>query len=878
MKRLTLAPLLAWAALAVLSGSLSAGPLKKAEITQIINQVGVVQPGQGERPAAVSDVIEGKLGVRTGQKSRAELVFSDSTLTRLGANTIFNFEDGSRSMDLDQGTILLQVPKNAGGATIRTAAVTAAVTGTTILLEHTPTPVVPERLKKSERERRRLPHGYIKAMVLEGQLKVWLKGRLGESVILGPGQMLIMADDADSIPESVEFDIETVLQTSKLIDNALWVGRRRRLEFDLITQEVYEQRKKKHTGHLIQTNLLINGRGTVVQLGNDDVPREHRRDSFPVTVQPTPFSTPVSTPTPGPTAGPTPPPPTPPPTPPDVTPTPTPPPTPPPPTPPPPPPTPDANLTAFTFSGSTDIFGGDGAADFDPALPGNIQTVEILAAPTSTPNFARIMAASRGTDVRPTEGRTFSVLSTGGTAPNDLAYTGTRGVTQLPSPSNPDARSFVELDYRFLTDEINGRFSFNDTATFLITGNNGMAVEYTITRDQLQADGESLTPLARSEVGGFLAGTDWLTLKLDVTPFLKAGNTTFSISIVDIGSEDGDSALAVDRYQVTTDTSIAPNSDLAGSYTALFPNGVTLGEGAGEYRAPSLRGRPNVRTFGEGSDGGEFTARTRTGDLVVNMPILADSGPNKPDIANDDPIYGGKGGSVTLRSSTGSVQVNSRIQVASDDATSGRISATGGSINVTSFRNGGTGVQISNTGELLSLLNAATPDESTGRINIETLNSNILINGGRVIATRGEVDIRTNGSRTITVNNNAEIRGDVLKIGALGDSGELLIGTGQLSADSTLKLYAGGSNGSIVFTGDTRLGNASAQKVISANTVTVQNGVKVQVAGSQANIYTNNPNYTGSGGNNSTTGIFTSGGTIPTDGAQTRPHSESPAF
>jgi cyclopropane fatty-acyl-phospholipid synthase-like methyltransferase len=65
------------------------------------------------------------------------LLFRDQTLTRLGADTFFSFTQGTRDLTLERGTLLLQVPKGRGGARIRTAAVTASITGTTILLEHT---------------------------------------------------------------------------------------------------------------------------------------------------------------------------------------------------------------------------------------------------------------------------------------------------------------------------------------------------------------------------------------------------------------------------------------------------------------------------------------------------------------------------------------------------------------------------------------------------------------------------------------------------------------------------------------------------------------------------------------------------------------------
>src|SRR5688572_26581527 len=101
-------------------------PMKEAQVTQVIRDVKLL-PGQAEpRPATVSDKVRGDTAVRTGTDSRAELTFADLTIARLGANTIFSFNEGSRTVQLGSGAILLRVPKGSGGAKVQTAAVTAA--------------------------------------------------------------------------------------------------------------------------------------------------------------------------------------------------------------------------------------------------------------------------------------------------------------------------------------------------------------------------------------------------------------------------------------------------------------------------------------------------------------------------------------------------------------------------------------------------------------------------------------------------------------------------------------------------------------------------------------------------------------------------------
>jgi hypothetical protein len=115
------------------------------------------------------------------------------------------------------------------------------------------------------------------------------------------------------------------------------------------------------------------------------------------------------------------------------------------------------------------------------------------------------------------------------------------------------------------------------------------------------------------------------------------------------------------------------------------------------------------------------------------------------------------------------------------------------------------------------------------------------------------------GSGTIALNN-ATMHADVLKVGALGADGVLNIGGGTLSADTTLKLYASGSNGQLNFTSDVSL-NGNSTKILAANSVTIFDDVTVTIGGDNAaNVYTNNPNYTGFGGNGSTSGTFSGAG------------------
>src|ERR1700737_1588052 len=106
-----------FAFLAAFGSSANAETLKSARVTQIIKDVKLLGE-QGARTAAVSDEVREGAAVRTGVESRAELTFADLTITRLGANTVFSFNERTRQINLDSGSILVQVPSNAPAAQI----------------------------------------------------------------------------------------------------------------------------------------------------------------------------------------------------------------------------------------------------------------------------------------------------------------------------------------------------------------------------------------------------------------------------------------------------------------------------------------------------------------------------------------------------------------------------------------------------------------------------------------------------------------------------------------------------------------------------------------------------------------------------------------
>jgi hypothetical protein len=143
--------------------------------------------------------------------------------------------------------MLLQVPKGLGGAKIRTAAVTAAITGTTIMMEY-------------------VPGQYIKVLVLEGSLRLSRNGTFGDSLLLRPGKMVIMRPDAKKIPDPIDVDLEHIVKTSTLVN---FPGGDTLPSMALIQAAIDGQAKHLVKRDLIPTNLVM-GHGTNVILASND--------------------------------------------------------------------------------------------------------------------------------------------------------------------------------------------------------------------------------------------------------------------------------------------------------------------------------------------------------------------------------------------------------------------------------------------------------------------------------------------------------------------------------------------------------------------------------------------------------------------------------
>ena len=181
-----------------LPNQVTAAELEEAQVTQVVQDVKVVPSGAAARPAAVNETVRHGNAVQTGVQSRSELTFKDQTITRLGEKTIFNVGKEGRTIDMGNGQFLLYVPKNKGGAKIKMGAVTAAITGTTVL-GHV------------------YPSGIVEFTVLEGSACISLD-RVGQTLLVMPGQMVVYDPIAMRLEDPVEVDLQQELSSPLIRD------------------------------------------------------------------------------------------------------------------------------------------------------------------------------------------------------------------------------------------------------------------------------------------------------------------------------------------------------------------------------------------------------------------------------------------------------------------------------------------------------------------------------------------------------------------------------------------------------------------------------------------------------------------------------------
>jgi hypothetical protein len=258
MKRNALFALTLCAALAA-----TAADLRESTLVQVVNEVKIIPPNAAEKAAQQNDAVRAPDKVRTGAKSRAELQAPDKTLTRLGANTVFSFEQSGRQLNLEKGSVLFHSPAGRGGGTIKTAGASAAVLGTTLLVAAT-------------------ADGGFKCILLEGKGTITLPN--GKKKALEAGDMVFVPAGAQDFGQVVKIDLAKLVEGSQLVN-----GFQTQLpSLGEIRNEITKQRIAIISGDYQDTGLLVGGVGT---FQNDPAPIDpiaHSLAAPPIRFRPRP--------------------------------------------------------------------------------------------------------------------------------------------------------------------------------------------------------------------------------------------------------------------------------------------------------------------------------------------------------------------------------------------------------------------------------------------------------------------------------------------------------------------------------------------------------------------------------------------------------------
>ena len=210
---------------------LSAAPITQGTFTEIVRDVEVLEDAAKKtRRAEVSSLIKTPDQVRTGPQSRAELATPDQTVTRVGANSVFSFEAGTREINLEKGSVLFYTPPGKGGLKIKTSGASAAVLGTTIIVAAT-------------------SDGGFKIIGLEGTARVAIPG--GRSRSLHAGQVMFVLPGQREFGPIADVNLNTLIRTAILVK-----GFKKPLpSLPLIQKEINKQQQLLATGQATDTGV-----------------------------------------------------------------------------------------------------------------------------------------------------------------------------------------------------------------------------------------------------------------------------------------------------------------------------------------------------------------------------------------------------------------------------------------------------------------------------------------------------------------------------------------------------------------------------------------------------------------------------------------------
>jgi hypothetical protein len=967
------------------AGPLSNGaPLRSARVSAVIHDVRLLPSNAAPRPAAVNDNVGLGTAVRTGTESRAELTFADLTVTRLGENTIFSFNERARELNVTKGAILLEVPSKAPPARINTAAVTAAVMGGTALFATGPP---------------------TKFMVLEGVGTFYPAGHPEKAVTVHAGEMVMMNADGH-ITEPTKFNVQLVLETSQLIIDFPDLANLP-LILDVVNQQLAEE--LAGTLNLLPSKNPLDPIDVLVQnvTANPAFTPTPSPIGPPVIRSPVPYvinngTTIVTHPT--------------------IT-------------------TNgvtnsgviyrgraiDGPVSAFAF-GSTSAF--DIASGFDIQIASNnaaavfkFTSLQLAGNPTidttNGPTMLGLIAIDGITSANP-----GGTLTLGGISGMLLAAQ--KGSVNLGSEISFSGFHDLAIYARGASSDLTLGSDISTMEHVALLAERDMSVTSSITTDDLYAFvGRNVTISGTAAINAptvtLLAGQNlmWNGQTSDETAVNSDGDVNISAgqainiandlnitrhnggisSGLNLALSAGTDLTIGNNLTIEVDNSMGGSLDTGANITLNSGGGLTVnGSGGLTFTIQNTAGAINdggnltltvggnlstqahLRLFVENYDetlnpaghigtGGNISVSTGGGLTAGSIDALINNRAGGMIVSGGNLIFNIGGALTTIQDgemTLGGEPVSLLLQILTryDNKNGSTVGSTIGS-NVTLDLNAGSvavggfsDALISNIGSTIdgsATLNFDVSRNMTvqgnafmeifndrgdapfagtlhGNATIQVSAANLTVgglfglivdiinSGGGSIGGDATINMNVSGNATVANNatvaiygsdgaasaainfkggsydvgrsflstidgdgaiafNNTSVRADVVKVGVFGNNGTLTIGGGAISANTLLKLYAPGSNGTLNFVANVTLSSGTAAN-LAANTITIQPSVLVTIRGADglpANVYTNNPNYSGFGGTNPANGTFGgNGASSPQPLASAPPFSDPP--
>ncbi|PZV03539.1 MAG: hypothetical protein DCF32_13670 [Leptolyngbya sp.] len=123
---------------AIASPALAEVPWAWANLRASTDQVNLVSASGNTRPATVADCFCPGETLSTSAAARAEVLFNDGSLTRVGEQASLRFWPDTRKLLLNQGTVALFVPPNQGRTTVQTQNATVGLNSTAVVVRYVP--------------------------------------------------------------------------------------------------------------------------------------------------------------------------------------------------------------------------------------------------------------------------------------------------------------------------------------------------------------------------------------------------------------------------------------------------------------------------------------------------------------------------------------------------------------------------------------------------------------------------------------------------------------------------------------------------------------------------------------------------------------------